>query len=107
MNGRFMRVMVFFDLPVTTKEERKAHSNFRKFLINDGFIMLQYSVYSRTVGNHDDAEKHIQRITRNIPRQGSVRVLSITERQYAGMRLLLGDYKKEEVLLNTQTFLEF
>lgn len=102
-----MRVMVFFDLPVTTKAARKEYGDFRKFLVKDGFVMLQFSVYSRTVGNHDDAEKHIDRIKRNLPSHGSIRVLSITERQYASMQLLLGSYRKEEVLLNTQTFLEF
>ena len=48
MVDRFMRMIVFFDLPVTTKKDRKAYTDFRKFLIRDGFIMLQYSVYSRT-----------------------------------------------------------
>ena len=44
MVNRFMRVMVFFDLPVKTKKDRKAYTDFRKFLIKDGFIMVQYSV---------------------------------------------------------------
>ena len=99
--------MTFFDLPVKTKEARKSANDFRKFLIRDGYIMLQFSVYSRTVANHDDAEKHVLRLKRNIPNKGSVRVMLVTERQYAGMQLLLGDFKKEEVLLNVQTFLEF
>ena len=40
-----MRILVFFDLPVTTGEERRAYTKFRKFLIKDGFLMLQESVY--------------------------------------------------------------
>ena len=60
MVDRFMRIIVFFDLPVSTKKQRKEASDFRKFLINDGFIMLQFSVYSRTVRNHDDAESIVR-----------------------------------------------
>lgn len=57
MINRFMKVIVFFDLPVSTKEKRKQYSQFRKNLIKSGFIMVQFSVYARTVRNNDDAKK--------------------------------------------------
>jgi len=86
-----MRVIVFFDLPVTSPKDRRAYTEFRRFLIKDGFDMLQYSVYSRITRNHDDACKHIERVRDNLPPEGSVRVLSVTEKQYASMKIMLGD----------------
>lgn len=44
--NKFMRILVFFDLPVKTKAEKREATKFRKFLINDGYHMLQYSVYA-------------------------------------------------------------
>lgn len=101
-----MRIIVFFDLPVSTKKQRKEASDFRKFLINDGFIMLQFSVYSRTVRNHDDARKHCQIIESKVPVSGSVRVLTITEKQYSSMKLLAGEKLSSEKLLDTKDILE-
>ena len=106
MVNRFMRVMVFFDLPVKTKKDRKAYTDFRKFLIKDGFIMVQYSVYSRTVRNHDDAEKHCRIIEKNVPPNGAVRALIVTEKQYTSMRLLVGEKLATENLLDKSDILE-
>jgi len=98
MMNRFMRVMVFFDLPVTTKKSRREYTCFRKFLINSGFIMLQYSVYSRTTRNYDDAKKYCRLIKANLPPMGSVRVMTVTEKQYDSMEILLGSKYSEENL---------
>ncbi|MCC3351795.1 CRISPR-associated endonuclease Cas2 [Ruminococcus albus] len=106
MVNRFMRIMVFFDLPVTTKNDRKEYAKFRKFLINDGFIMIQFSVYSRTVRNHDDAKKHCKTIEANLPPKGSVRVLTVTEKQYDSMKLLVGERLKSENLLDKNDIIE-
>ena len=85
-----MRMLVFFDLPVTTKADRKAYTQFRKFLVNDGYDMLQFSVYGRIVANRDAEEKHYARVVANLPPEGSVRVLTVTEKQYASMKILIG-----------------
>lgn len=88
---RFVWLFVFFDLPVGTRTERRAAARFRIFLKQDGYIMLQYSVYVRICRGDDGALKHIARVTRNLPEVGSVRALQVTDRQYARMRLLLGE----------------
>lgn len=106
MIDRFMRVMVFFDLPTSTAEHRREYTQFRKFLINDGYTMLQFSVYSRTVRNNDDAKAHLRRVERNLPPEGSVRALIVTEKQYAGMRLLLGDAYADEKYVDAKDFIE-
>ena len=101
-----MRMILFFDLPMQTYLDRKEYTLFRKFLINDGFIMLQFSVYSRTVRNHYDARKHCQIIESKVPASGSVRVLTITEKQYSSMKLLAGEKLSSEKLLDTKDIIE-
>ena len=85
-----MRMLVFFDLPVVTRAERRAYTQFRRFLLNDGFDMIQFSVYGRILNGRDAEEKHMQRVVANLPPEGSVRLLTVTEKQYASMRLLVG-----------------
>ena len=87
---RFMRLLVFFDLPVVTKAERRAYTVFRRFLVNDGYDMIQFSVYGRILNGNDAQEKHMKRLVSNLPPDGSVRCLTVTEKQYASMKLLVG-----------------
>ncbi|MBU5317783.1 CRISPR-associated endonuclease Cas2 [Clostridium bornimense] len=96
-----MRLLVFFDLPVVKKEDRKEYAIFRRFLLNDGYIMLQYSVYSRICNGIEGSNKHIMRLKKNLPPKGSVRFLQITEKQYADMQFLVGSPKKQEEAINS------
>ena len=82
--------MVFFDLPVKTKKERREAARFRNFLLTDGYHMIQYSVYARVCNGVDAVEKHRARIKNNLPDNGSVRLLVITEKQYESIEVLLG-----------------
>ncbi|MDD6187481.1 MAG: CRISPR-associated endonuclease Cas2 [Oscillospiraceae bacterium] len=94
--NKFMRMIVFFDLPVTTAPERKAATKFRNFLIKDGYCMMQFSVYSRVCNGNDAVEKHSKRLKTNLPKNGSVRLLTITEKQYRNMAILLGEISVNE-----------
>jgi len=85
-----MRMLVFFDLPVVTKAQRRAYTVFRRFLLNDGYDMIQFSIYGRILNGHDAVQKHMQRLQANLPPQGSVRMLTVTEKQFSGMKLLVG-----------------
>lgn len=85
-----MRMLVFFDLPVVTRAERRAYTQFRRFLLNDGFDMIQFSVYGRILNGTDAQEKHFKRLIANLPPEGSVRLLTVTEKQFATMKLLVG-----------------
>lgn len=88
--NRFMRMLVFFDLPVKTKENRREAARFRKFLLNDGYYMVQYSVYARICNGMDAVNKHRQRLKQNLPDDGAIRMLVITEKQYESIEILLG-----------------
>lgn len=102
---RILWLFVFFDLPVGTKAERRAATRFRNFLKDDGYMMLQFSVYARVCRGEDAAEKHVARACKHLPTHGSVRALQVTDKQYARMRLLLGEAGKSEKVAPTQLVL--
>lgn len=95
-----------FDLPVTSSFAKKQYINFRKFLINDGYDMIQYSVYGRVTLNHDDMKKHIIRLSKNLPQRGSVRVLTVTEKQYNSMLIMVGNKTATENFLTPINIIE-
>ncbi|WP_141604672.1 CRISPR-associated endonuclease Cas2 [Terrilactibacillus laevilacticus] len=92
-----MRIIVFFDLPVMTPSNRKNYSKFRKFLLKDGYTMMQFSVYTRICNGDDAVRKHMQRIKENLPPvNGAIRALKVTEKQFESMEILLGTPSSEE-----------
>lgn len=93
-----MRIIVMFDLPVVTEKDRKIALKFRNFLLDEGYIMMQYSIYSRICKNNDDLNKHINRIRANVPTNGNIRLLQITENQYDNMIMFCGEKKIEETI---------
>lgn len=102
---RFVWLMVFFDLPVRTKPQRRRATRFRQFLKKDGYIMLQLSVYARVCRGQDAVEKHIRRVRTSLPKEGSVRALQVTDRQYGRMELMLGTAPKTEEVGTSQMVL--
>ena len=97
-----MRILVFFDLPVTTPSQRKVATKFRKFLLSDGYHMLQYSIYARTCNGTDAVEKHKKRLYSSLPANGSIRMLVITEKQYQSIEILVGKLKSDEKIFETE-----
>lgn len=102
-----MRVLVFFDLPVTSKQERKEATRFRKELLNDGFFMIQFSLYGRICNTIESARMHEDRIAKKVPKLGSVRSLIVTEKQYASMNILVGSPKKKDKKIETEQLFLF
>ncbi len=90
MNYRYMRILVFFDLPITTESNRREYRVFRKYLIKNGFLMLQESVYCKLVQNSTVADTVCDNIRKNKPSQGSVQLLRITEKQFSRMECIVG-----------------
>ena len=91
-----MRLLVFFDLPVKTATQRKVATKFRNFLLNDGYHMVQFSIYARVCNGMDAVAKHKKRLYSSLPDNGSIRLLVITEKQYQGIEILVGELKSEE-----------
>ena len=100
--SRFMRLLIFFDLPVKTKLERREATQFRNFLIKDGFYMIQFSLYGRVCNTIESAKLHEERISVQVPHRGSVRSMIVTEKQYASMNILTGEKKQKEKKINSQ-----
>jgi CRISPR-associated protein Cas2 len=88
-----MRVMVFFDLPTVTAENRKEYARFRKYLVKNGFIMLQESVYCKLALNQTVSEAITQGVRKNKPSDGLVQVLTLTEKQFSKMEIITGEVK--------------
>lgn len=95
MSYRFMRVLVFFDLPVTTTEYRRQYAQFRKYLIKNGFMMLQESVYCKLALNSTAVKAIVDNLHKNKPEEGLVQILTVTEKQFEKMECIVGELKKE------------
>lgn len=87
---RIMWVLVFFDLPTVTQQDKKAYALFRKKLQNDGFTMFQFSIYVRHCASSENATVHIKRVKAMLPDFGKVGVLCITDKQFANIELFFG-----------------
>ncbi len=99
-------MFVIFDLPTLTKEQRKIYTTFRDNILKDGFIMVQFSVYSRFCRNDTEYLKMLRRIKVYAPRNiGNIRVFKVTEKQYQNMITFSGDLKSDEKLLSANPLL--
>lgn len=92
-----MRILVFFDLPTITTENRRDYSRFRKYLMKNGFLMLQESVYCKLALNGTTVKAIVEGIHRNKPTEGLVQLLCVTEGQYSKMDIIVGNVKSEVV----------
>ena len=93
---RTVWVIAMFDLPTQTVAERKAYTKFRKHLIQNGFIMMQYSVYARHCASEENAEVHGKRVEHQIPLKGEIHLLQITDKQFSRIKIFRGK-KREKV----------
>lgn len=90
-----MRLLVFFDLPTNTDEDKRNYRRFRKTLLKNGYIMLQESVYCRMFITPSAEKTSMDIIRKNKPLSGTVQMLSVTEKQFSKMEYLVGEYHSE------------
>lgn len=93
---RYMRLILFFDLPVETSAQRKSYRKFRKFLLSEGYLQVQESVYAKLVLNDGLANAAVNRVRKHRPSQGLVQILRVTETQYATMDYITGESPEHE-----------
>lgn len=89
-----------FDLPVETNQEKKEYRVFRKALIENGFFMIQYSIYVRTCPNREFSKKFLPKLKLKVPSKGNVRLITLTEKQYNDMELIVGYRNEMEDLID-------
>lgn len=101
-----MRLIIFFDLPVDTHADRKNYRKFRKFLIENGYMMMQYSIYSKILLNPQSLQSHQVKLAKFIPQKGLVESLLITEKQYANIETLTSQRKVNEQIHSIERITE-
>lgn len=104
---RFMRIILFFDLPMLSDAEVRRYTRFRKYLLANGYIMMQYSIYSKIFPNRDTVKWHQHDLERNLPPDGSVMVMTVTEKQYQCIRNLVGSKKALDRKITSNKLLTF
>lgn len=92
---RSVWLLAMFDLPVETMKNRRDYTRFRKALLKDGFMMLQFSVYARYIPSEEAAEAHKRTIRSVIPPLGQVRLMAITDHQFGKMEVFYGKKPRE------------
>lgn len=97
MSYRYMRVIVMFDLPVLTAQERRDYTRFRKHLLKNGFLMMQESIYCKLAQNTTAADGIVESIRKNKLEKGLIQVMKVTEKQYSKIECIIGE-KQNEVL---------
>lgn len=93
---RIMWVFVHYDLPTDTKKDRREATLFRKRIMQDGFTMLQYSIYVRHCASRENAEVHTKRVKRVLPPKGEVIIFSLTDKQFGMMEFFKGEEEAEK-----------
>ncbi len=92
-----MRMIVFFDLPTLTVQDRREYRKFRKLLIHNGFVMMQESVYIRMVLNQSVQRSVIDTLMKNKPAAGLVQVITVTEKQFANVVHISGSFSSDVI----------
>lgn len=99
MSYRYMRMILFFDLPTETSQERREYTRFRKYLLKSGFMMMQESVYCKIALNQTVVNSLYDSLQNNKPGKGLIQVLTVTEKQFSKMEFILGEYHGD--IINT------
>ena len=99
MSYRYMRMILFFDLPTETSQERREYTRFRKYLQKSGFMMMQESVYCKIALNQTVVNSLYDSLQKNKPGKGLIQVLTVTEKQFSKMEFILGEYHGD--IINT------
>ena len=89
---RYMRMIIFFDLPVETATEKSAYRHFVKAIKSDGFVMMQKSVYTKLLVNNHSINQERKNIMKVVPKNGIVSILTITEKQFQTIENLIGEF---------------
>lgn len=102
-----MRILLFFDLPTDSFQNRKEYTKFRKWLLKNGYYMIQFSIYTKIFMNYSQLELHLNTLKKNIPSKGEVRVLTITEKQFEKMQIFNQTKVRMDQILKTDIFIHF
>ena len=95
-----------FDLPMETSKNKRDYRKFMKYLSHNGYLRMQYSVYSKLVMNRNVLLYHQNKLKANLPDDGKVQTIVVTENQFVNMEYLVGEPSDDEILLTTDRTIE-
>ena len=101
-----MRLILLFDSPMVTQKEIRIYNRFRKQLIKNGYIMMQFSVYCKLFANREAAIKHIDMLRKMVPKEGQIRLMLVTEKQYSKIEIIVGGRSNQEKKINSESFIK-
>ena len=85
-----MWIICMFDIPVRTRAEMRKATRFRNLLIDEGFMMKQFSVYIKPVKSLSVGQTLTKKLSKFIPDNSSVSFIYITDKQYLMTENYLG-----------------
>ncbi len=103
---RNMRILLLFDLPSVEAYEKKEYTQFRKHLLKNGYTMIQFSVYVKCINTQLKVDKELKKLYQFVPTNGNIRMLTITEKQYQNMVMILGKKKINEIYNNAERYIK-
>ncbi len=103
---RYLRLILMFDLPVETSSERRAYRQFVKFLTNEGYVRLQFSIYCKLIFNSSTLNYQITKLKSVVPSNGIVQTLVVTENQFSNMKCLVENPPKGQIGLSSERVIE-
>ena len=103
---KYMRLILFFDLPSKEDYEKKDYRLFYNVLIKNGYVMMQFLVYIKATNSNSKVKREIEKIRKYIPRAGNIRIISVTEKQYNNMEVILGHKNINEIYNNSKRYIK-
>ena len=92
-----MRMILFFDLPTVTDANKRTYRKCHNYLLSEGFIMMQYSVYMKLTLNATSYKQELNNLKKNKPPEGNIMVLSVTEKQFSDIEFILGEFETDVI----------
>ncbi len=102
---RFMRILVFFDLPTETSQDLKEYRKLTKFFKESGYLRIQFSIYCKLCINATAAMTAKKKLEKNIPPKGDMRYLILSENQYQSIKTITDKFSLNESVVNRSRLL--
>mgnify|MGYP004473091035 CR=1 FL=1 len=90
-------IMVFYDLPVVTKEDQRKYRRFNDMLEKEGYIMFQKSVYVKLIHNSESRRNAIEKIKSIAPEKGRINALILSLAEFRNIINISGDEFEHDI----------
>ena len=104
--SRYMKIILMYDLPFENEKNQKEYGKFHKKIIKRGYIMIQYSIYYKTLNAVTKYDYECKYLNNILPTKGHIRCFVITERQFHMMKILKGSKLINEKINNGERYVK-